>query len=275
MTNRASRRDRKLGPTPYCGVVSKRIKKAVKAERTDGDFLCIICKSRFTRAAGVCYHFPRCVEAHGNPLGNRWDDDPSCASRETPERSTALPRPVPKRQRTSRSSPGPSAVDPRNPKTTTRAAPVAETRTHTTGQRVTRSETLRSRLDLGTISTETSAGPKTKATKPSIAQPKRAQAEPSQKQNTSVRERAKPQPRSKDASGIGKRPKYEVEENLPPLHEPGPIFHDLTLNALVKTPLKEALKTLSQKQIYIATMCSGTESPLLALAEIQNGKPRP
>ena len=295
-----SGRVRKVGTTPYCGVISKRIKKPEPAPRTSGKFVCIICRSKFTRAEGVNYHFPRCVEVHGNPLGNRWNDHPSCASRKTRERPAAaggnpriptLPPSARKRLRLSKPASVPSVVDPRNQKKTVRAAPVAKARAQATEQRVTRSKALRPRPDLGTVNIETPSVQKSKATKPSTSQsstsqpstsqpstsqpstsqPKRSQAKPNQKQKTSTCERPKPQPRSKDASGVGKRSKYEVGENLPPLHEPGPTFHDLTLNALNKTPLMEALKTLSDKQINIATMCSGTESPLLALAEIQNG----
>ena len=274
-TGNAGGRQRIVGPTIYCGVISKRIKTPKPAGRTGGKFFCIICGSNFTRAEGVNYHFRGCVEVYGNPQGNRWNDHPSCASRKTRRKPTAASDNPPEKKRRSEPSAGPSAVEPRNQKPTTRAAPVAETSAQTTEHRVTRSEALRSRLSQGKINIETSSVPKSKATKPSTSQPKRSQAKPNQNQNAAIRGRSRPQPRSKVASGIGKRSKYEVEENLPPLHEPGPIFQDLTLNALSKTPFKDALKTLSKKQINIATMCSGTESPLLALAEIQNGKSRP
>ncbi|CAD6591227.1 MAG: hypothetical protein ASARMPRED_005271 [Alectoria sarmentosa] len=82
-------RVRKSGKTKYCGIVSKRIKTPNKAARTKGDFFCIICGSRFTRAESVNYHFPRCVEEHGNPHGNHWNDHPSCAHQGTHEGDVA------------------------------------------------------------------------------------------------------------------------------------------------------------------------------------------
>ncbi|KAL6720088.1 hypothetical protein ACLMJK_002009 [Lecanora helva] len=38
------------------------------------DLQCPICESRFSRKDNVEYHFPTCVNHHGNPLGARWDD---------------------------------------------------------------------------------------------------------------------------------------------------------------------------------------------------------
>ncbi len=66
-----------------------RKKTPEKATRSKRDYLCIICGSRFTRAASVNYHFPRCVEKYGNPRGNRWNDHHSCGGRSTcsPEES--------------------------------------------------------------------------------------------------------------------------------------------------------------------------------------------
>lgn len=84
---------RKVGKTRYCGLVSERIKTPKTATRSKGDYLCIICGSRFTRAESVNYHFPACVEKYGNPQGNHWNDHPSCASRGT-RRSDAAPGPA-------------------------------------------------------------------------------------------------------------------------------------------------------------------------------------
>ena len=67
--------------TEYCGKVSPRIKTPRKAARNNGDYVCIICQSRFTRFATVNFHFPGCVEKYGNPNGNHWNDHPSCAGK--------------------------------------------------------------------------------------------------------------------------------------------------------------------------------------------------
>lgn len=72
------RRERKSGKTEYCGVSSERIMTPKKAARGKGEFICIICDSRFSRRVGVNYHFPGCVRKYGNPLGNSWDDHGSC-----------------------------------------------------------------------------------------------------------------------------------------------------------------------------------------------------
>ena len=66
--------------------------------------------------------------------------------------------------------------------------------------------------------------------------------------------------------------RFHLDESQPPLSTLPAIFHDMVLNAWNKTPLKEAMDVLSGKQVHIATMCSGTESPLLALDIIKEGK---
>ncbi|KAI7332206.1 hypothetical protein KC315_g4751 [Hortaea werneckii] len=52
--------------------------------------------------------------------------------------------------------------------------------------------------------------------------------------------------------------------NLPPLSDLDDIFDDMTSKAL-QLGLKEALGSLKNRSIRIATLCSGTESPLLAM----------
>ncbi|KAF6227596.1 hypothetical protein HO173_012125 [Letharia columbiana] len=76
-------RVRKSGDTEYCGIPSERIRTPEPAARSTGDYFCIICRSRFTRAEGVNYHFGSCVRRFGNPYGNRWNDHPSCAPKGT------------------------------------------------------------------------------------------------------------------------------------------------------------------------------------------------
>ncbi|KAI6843258.1 hypothetical protein KC332_g9872 [Hortaea werneckii] len=52
--------------------------------------------------------------------------------------------------------------------------------------------------------------------------------------------------------------------NLPPLSDLDDVFDDMTKKAL-RLGLKEALGSLKNRSIRIATLCSGTESPLLAM----------
>ncbi|KAJ5605517.1 C-5 cytosine methyltransferase [Penicillium lagena] len=61
-----------------------------------------------------------------------------------------------------------------------------------------------------------------------------------------------------------------LARNLPPMHELKDIFNDLAENA-IKQGLAAVLNHLAGRPLRVATMCSGTESPLLALEMIQNG----
>jgi hypothetical protein len=62
-----------------------------------------------------------------------------------------------------------------------------------------------------------------------------------------------------------------IDETLPPMHDLGEIFEDITKNALNKG-LRAALGHLAGKKLRIATMCSGTESPVLALDLIRDSE---
>lgn len=62
-----------------------------------------------------------------------------------------------------------------------------------------------------------------------------------------------------------------LARNLPPMHKLKDIFNDLAENA-IKQGLAAVLNHLAGRPLRVATMCSGTESPLLALEMIQNGK---
>ncbi|KAI9841565.1 MAG: hypothetical protein M1837_000611 [Sclerophora amabilis] len=76
--------------------------------------------------------------------------------------------------------------------------------------------------------------------------------------------------------GKGKKPKGSLLRNdafsyklgtdlsLPPLHDIEEIFEDMTSNA-VGLGLAKAVSHLANRKLRLATMCSGTESPLLAL----------
>ncbi|KAI9820425.1 MAG: hypothetical protein M1832_003758 [Thelocarpon impressellum] len=58
--------------------------------------------------------------------------------------------------------------------------------------------------------------------------------------------------------------KAGIKESLPPMHDIVDIFDDLTKNA-VRLGLKDAVEHLGSHKLRVATMCSGTESPILAL----------
>lgn len=60
-----------------------------------------------------------------------------------------------------------------------------------------------------------------------------------------------------------------LDLSLPPMHEVDDIFSDLTKRAL-PLGLEEAVRSLGSKRLRVATMCSGTESPLLAIEMIQD-----
>jgi hypothetical protein len=62
-----------------------------------------------------------------------------------------------------------------------------------------------------------------------------------------------------------------LASDLPPLHKLADIFADMALNAL-KMGFTSVLSQLGSRPLRVATMCSGTEAPLLALDMIQTGK---
>ncbi|MCJ1389784.1 hypothetical protein MMC18_002641 [Xylographa bjoerkii] len=63
-------------------------------------------------------------------------------------------------------------------------------------------------------------------------------------------------------------PSGYVNQELRPMHDIAEIFADLTGKALA-TGLSDALKHLGSQKLKVATMCSGTESPILALRMIR------
>jgi hypothetical protein len=67
------------------------------------------------------------------------------------------------------------------------------------------------------------------------------------------------------------RYKIGVQEHLRPIHKIPDIFADMTENAL-KVGLVDFLKHLSGRKLKVATMCSGTESPILALQLFGEGE---
>lgn len=61
-----------------------------------------------------------------------------------------------------------------------------------------------------------------------------------------------------------------LASDLPPLHTLTEIFADMASNAL-KMGFEHVLSRLGSRPLRVATMCSGTEAPLLALELIQTG----
>ena len=62
-----------------------------------------------------------------------------------------------------------------------------------------------------------------------------------------------------------------LARKLPPMHKLKDIFNDLTAKAM-ELGLPDVLKHLGGRPLRVATMCSGTESPLLALEMVQNSE---
>lgn len=62
-----------------------------------------------------------------------------------------------------------------------------------------------------------------------------------------------------------------LDTTLPPMHDLTEIFADL-LKKAKELGFDELLRKLSKRPLVVATVCSGTESPVLALETIQKGK---
>ncbi|KAF1942479.1 hypothetical protein EJ02DRAFT_511619 [Clathrospora elynae] len=73
--------------------------------------------------------------------------------------------------------------------------------------------------------------------------------------------------RSKVGSASQNRAGKGIDQSLPPLKNVEDSFSDMTTNAVL-LGLGKALESLEGRSFKVATMCSGTESPLLALHEI-------
>jgi len=81
----------------------------------------------------------------------------------------------------------------------------------------------------------------------------------------------KPNPRRNTKTGESSRAGKGIDLSLPPLSNIQDCMFDMTAKA-VNLGLCEALQSLGERPIRVATMCSGTESPLLALDEISKGQ---
>ena len=64
--------------------------------------------------------------------------------------------------------------------------------------------------------------------------------------------------------------KTKIAESLPPISKVPDMFHDMVGNALLNG-FGTAVEMLLGKTLKVATMCSGTESPMLAITEIRRG----
>lgn len=62
--------------------------------------------------------------------------------------------------------------------------------------------------------------------------------------------------------------------SLPPLYRLEDIFNDITKKALLIEDFESVLRLSQIRRIRVATMCSGTESPLYALKMVKKGKYR-
>ncbi|KAL1794298.1 hypothetical protein ACET3X_007719 [Alternaria dauci] len=80
-------------------------------------------------------------------------------------------------------------------------------------------------------------------------------------------DKPKPKPRRQQKTGQPTRAGKGIDLSLPPLSSIQECMSDMTAKA-VRLGLCEALESLGKRPIKVATMCSGTESPLLALGEI-------
>jgi hypothetical protein len=87
------------------------------------------------------------------------------------------------------------------------------------------------------------------------------------KANTRGRESAKTKKRNQDSWTY----KMGINENLPPLNDIGEIFDDM-VKKLAGSGIKEMVGHLGSRKLKVATMCSGTESPILSLGLIAESK---
>lgn len=84
-------------------------------------------------------------------------------------------------------------------------------------------------------------------------------------------DQARANPRKKIKTGESSRTGKGIDLSLPPLASIQECMSDMTAKA-VQLGLCKALESLEGRPIRVATMCSGTESPLLALDEISKGQ---
>lgn len=100
-------------------------------------------------------------------------------------------------------------------------------------------------------------------------------------QRTSLRNPRQNAQQKKKSGPVPEIPEFRrayVDENarylamhLPPMHMLGEIFSDLVAKAL-SLGFDKVLEHLGERPLRIATVCSGTESPILAMEMLQKGK---
>ena len=76
--------------------------------------------------------------------------------------------------------------------------------------------------------------------------------------------------RGKYSTVPGKRPKPGLDRSLPPISKIEDIFDDMVTTA-DRLGFGRFLQHIGSRDLRVATMCSGTESPLLALEMIVDG----
>ena len=91
-----------------------------------------------------------------------------------------------------------------------------------------------------------------------------------QKQSNNRGKKLKALAKPQQIDGIRLRKPPGVHQELAPLSQLGDIYEDMAKRAL-EAGLGNVLDQLDGRPIKVATLCSGTESPLLALDEIGSG----
>jgi hypothetical protein len=77
--------------------------------------------------------------------------------------------------------------------------------------------------------------------------------------------------RSREPTG-GRRSRPALDRHLPPISDLTEIFDDIGRRA-IELGFNAYLGHMKSRRLRVVTMCSGTESPLLALEKIADGKP--
>jgi hypothetical protein len=77
--------------------------------------------------------------------------------------------------------------------------------------------------------------------------------------------------RSREPTG-GRRSRPALDRRLPPISDLTEIFDDIGRRA-IELGFNAYLGHMKSRRLRVVTMCSGTESPLLALEKIADGKP--
>lgn len=86
--------------------------------------------------------------------------------------------------------------------------------------------------------------------------------------------KTKRKPTRKSRQGVPKPHAKPLHTELPPIVELEEIFGDITQKAL-RLGFRDVVAKFAGRQLKIATMCSGTEAPLLAMQMVSDGEPFP